>query len=528
MAEQGFGAFHKVWADLKGWHVPDIHYLACDWLEQRRHSRKRIGVLRCFRGFAKSTIAAEYEAWSFAQDPCHRVLVQASEDKTARKLSRDCKNVLRRHPLCDGLLPERDVAGDAFWVIGHDDYRNPSMNAQGVMSNVTSSRANEVVFDDVEVPKNIVTVDSRETLRVRTSEATHILVPNGRKLYIGTPHTHDSIYDEQEKEGADCLTIPLFNLEERDETAAGLKVMQLEWDAGEGEGLFVFNGRDLLDQHAYTVKGQRIEFVEAQTGCIQVYGGCVWPERFDRDEIGFRRKECRTQNEWDSQYLLRSRPIHDIRLNPDRVQVYDEEPVFAMANGEMTCKIGEHRIVSVRSYWDVSLGKVKGDISSFTILFQSDHGHLFWHRCRALFGDLDRQCNELKATALPLRLPRVSVETNGVGGFVPAVLKKHMAGTGCAVKETVITGNKAVRIIHNIEPALSGGYLHAHRSVQDSGAFQQMRDFVPEADQADDHLDSLAGAISESPARIPRPDAGPGEAWYPQGTAHPVSFVWGE
>ena len=58
--------------------------------------------------------------------------------------------------------------------------------------------------DDVEVPRNIKTPEAREALRYRLGEQTHILVPGGSKLYVGTPHTHDSLYDEMERLGADC------------------------------------------------------------------------------------------------------------------------------------------------------------------------------------------------------------------------------------------------------------------------------------------------------------------------------------
>jgi len=520
-----FPTFFQIWADRKGWKVPDFHFLIADWMEQRRHSKKRVGVLRVFRGAAKSTLAAINEAHEFYCDARHRVLIQSSDDKTARKMSRDCKHVLRRHPLCDGLLPDRDVSGDQFWVLGHDDPRNPSMNAQGVMSNVTSSRANKVLFDDVEVPKNIVTKEARESLRARIGDATHILVPTGRKEYIGTPHTHDSLYDELERDGADCLTIQLFAHNHREEKASQLTKLAIPW-AIEPADLYVFNGKLLLDVHAYAIKGDHLEFKEPQTGIVDVYGGNVWPARFDREEVAFRRAECRTQNEWDSQYLLRSRPLHEVRLNPDRITIYDEEPEFGTANGVPTCRIGAHRIVGVRCYWDVALGKVRGDISSCSVVFESDHGHLFWHRCRGLYGELDDQCTELRDLVQPLRVPRVTVETNGVGGFVPAVLKKVLNGIS-AVRENNVSENKVVRIARAIEPPLSGAMLHAHRSVKDSGAFQQMRDWHPLADGVDDHLDSFAGAILERPARIPRegePVAGGPGPWHAHGSSYDVGL----
>lgn len=46
-------------------------------------------------------------------------------------------------------------------------------------------------------------------------EQTHILVPNGKKLFICTPHTYDSLYDRIERMGAYCLTIKMFEKEHR-------------------------------------------------------------------------------------------------------------------------------------------------------------------------------------------------------------------------------------------------------------------------------------------------------------------------
>lgn len=111
---------------------------------------------------------------------------------------------------------------EQWWVNGALDMRNGSMYAKGILSNVTSARANECQNDDVEVPRNIQTPKAREKLRYRLGEQTHILISSGRKLYIGTPHTHDSLYDEVESMSADCLTIKLFekekSIEEKDAT----------------------------------------------------------------------------------------------------------------------------------------------------------------------------------------------------------------------------------------------------------------------------------------------------------------------
>src|SRR4029450_3463054 len=105
---------------------------------------------------------------------------------------RDTIAVLRRHPLCGGMLPAKP-GQRRVWITGSTDARHASMGGVGVDSNATGARADAIDFDDVEVPKNIKTPEARLNLRNKIEESTHILVPGGQKTYIGTPHTHDSI-----------------------------------------------------------------------------------------------------------------------------------------------------------------------------------------------------------------------------------------------------------------------------------------------------------------------------------------------
>ena len=158
-ADVRFVAFFLCWAEIMGWEVPEIHIKVCAWLA----TRGNLGVLRCFRGFSKSTILAVYNAWKYSENPHYRILHQGDQDKTAYKTSRDTKRVLLRHPMTKHL---RDIRGESafWWVPGADDERNPSMQAAGICSTVTSSRCDEAQNDDVEVPKNITNPDNREKM----------------------------------------------------------------------------------------------------------------------------------------------------------------------------------------------------------------------------------------------------------------------------------------------------------------------------------------------------------------------------
>jgi hypothetical protein len=132
-----FLAFFLMWAERQRWAVPNIHIRACHWLE----TRGDLAVLRCFRGFGKSTLLAVYNAWRYYNDPTFRILHQSESDPTAYKTSRDTKNVIAAHPLTAGMLREGEV--EQWWVHGATDARNASMYAKGILSNVTSARADE-------------------------------------------------------------------------------------------------------------------------------------------------------------------------------------------------------------------------------------------------------------------------------------------------------------------------------------------------------------------------------------------------
>ena len=120
--KSSFLAFFLAWAEFKGWEAPGIHARACHWLEHRGD----LAVLRCFRGFGKSTVLACYNAWRFWNDQAYRILHQGDQDKTAFKTSRDTKAVLRRHPwTADWFASGARGEASFWWCPGADDERNP-------------------------------------------------------------------------------------------------------------------------------------------------------------------------------------------------------------------------------------------------------------------------------------------------------------------------------------------------------------------------------------------------------------------
>lgn len=540
--------FFWLWAEEQGWDVPDVHWLAVHWLEHRG----TLAVLRCFRGFGKSTILAVYNAWRYYRDPTYRILHQGDQDKTALKTSRDTRRVLMKHPLTRESFQALRGEASFWWGPGSNDERNPSMQAAGITSNITSSRCDEAQNDDVEVPRNITNPENREKMRYRLGEQVHCMVPGARRLFVGTPHTHDSLYDEMEAMGADCLTIKMFEhefrVDEATKTRYALPFVPEIVLAGIGKA-----ARALKPGKDYTLAGKVVTFKKAPGGLVDFYAGSAWPERFTLAEMEQRRQQTRTINEWDSQYQLHSKPTHDLRLDPDRMAAYDVEPNWKRSNGQLTMWLGRARIVGAACRWDPSSGKLKSDVSAVAVVLQDDTGRRYLHRVVGLTGDVVEfgddgktvvggQVHQLCDLVEQLKLPRVTIETNGIGGFAPAALKGALKQRQlvCGVQAQHSTTQKNKRILESLEPLLmTADQLWAHVSVIDGPLYEQMRDWNPAvADgQTDDYLDASAGACAEQPERVMRaispvdqvgiPTTTAADSWRPSSGVHELAMETG-
>lgn len=512
-----FLAFFLMWAKVMNWQVPALHVRMCQWLE---FCDDPVRVLMVFRGAAKSTIYAVYKAWQLYNDPTWVSLIWAADGKLASKLTRDTINVLRRHPLCAGMLPTKPGA-QMFWVNGANDARNASMTAVGVNQNVTSARARDIDYDDVEVPKNIRTADARENLRAKIQEGTFILVPEGRETYIGTPHTHDSIYPELVDGGAPLLKIPLFESSIRYEDTGKRTRYAFPFEVG-ADGLYVILGiyktsRLLVEDVDYELDGQTVVFAQPPCAVLDIYARCAWPERFDRADILRRRKKVRTLNYWDSQYMLEAKPITECRLDPEHIKAYDMHPRIETANRAVRMMLGTVQIVSGRAYWDPAKGKLGGDTSAFSLVLDDAYGNHYWHVAQQLTGEMavfedsrntritEGQVLQICELVRRFNIVHITVETNGIGAFIPNVLKAALKQEGlrCGVKDFNVKGDKNERILAGLEPPMKSGVLWAHVDVLNGPMWDEMKDWNPAVkQQPDGYLDSGSGAILQAPVRI--------------------------
>ncbi|MFW2152808.1 phage terminase large subunit [Acinetobacter gyllenbergii] len=518
-----FAEFYVLWDEYLGRETPLFHIETCEWMENLSEDVDNLLMLP--RGHNKSGIVTVFNAWRFYCDVDDLVLHQGATNIDALKCSRAVVRILANHPLCKLSDVNKSHGGVIkWWVKGSNDEQYGSMYARGILSSVTGQRAKHIQNDDVEVQKNVATEENREKLKHSLTEQTHILVPGGTSLFIGTPHSYESIYKEMIEAGANSFIRRMFEHEYRIEGRSEATLSFIPE--------YVFSGihkysKCLEENKHFTVEkhgtGFKVKLLE-DFPMVDFYAKALWPERFTKQEMTKRRKKCRTLNEWDSQYQLHAKPIGDVRLDPDKLIPYDCEPVLKIANKKAVMMLGSVRIASASLRVDPSENKKNSDISSVALILHDEVGRMYWHRTIGLKGEVSiidesghniigGQVYQLVQIIKEFNLTRVTVETNGSGAFFPNLLKSCLKqqGVRCGVSEIKETKNKNLRILAAVEGPLNSGVLWAHLSVlsdpdkpdDDSYEVRLMRSWNPSVtNQVDDPLDSLAGAIADEPVRI--------------------------
>lgn len=453
--------FAWIWNQANGLGTPPLHRRVLRWLQARDAAGDRRLLLMAFRGFGKSTLVGLYCAWRLYCAPQTRILVVAADHALATKMVANVRRILGRHPLCSALLPghgEGSWASDRFTVARDGVLRDASMMAAGIGGNITGARADLIIGDDVEVAGNCDTPAKREELRERLTEAEFVLVPGGTILFVGTPHAEDSLYAE----GADAFL-------------SGYRRLVLP----------------LLD----------------------AAGRSAWPERFPdeavaalRDRVGplaFRR-----------QMLLEPVPMGAARLDPAAMSRYGAEIEYREANGRGLLSLMGTRLVSGGGWWDPAYGRPgSGDASVLAATFSDAEGRHYLHRVAYLLHDPEaeedaatQQCRAVAALARDLMLPVVRVETNGLGRFLPGLLRREMSRIGavCTVTEAVSRRAKSERILAALDPVLAARRLSAHDSVLRGRFVREMAEWRPDTPGLhDDALDAVAGCLLAEPVRLP-------------------------
>ena len=182
--------------------APDPTKIQYDIASYLQHGPAR-KVIEAFRGVGKSWITSAYVCWRLYLNPNLNFLVVSASKDRADQFSTFTKRLIHEHPLLQHLKPTKDQRNSSimFDVGPAGISHSPSVKSVGITGQLTGSRADEIIADDVESLNNSLTQTLREQLGERIKEFDAIIKPNGKITYLGTPQTAMSIYNQLPERG---------------------------------------------------------------------------------------------------------------------------------------------------------------------------------------------------------------------------------------------------------------------------------------------------------------------------------------
>ncbi|MBO7053693.1 MAG: phage terminase large subunit [Alphaproteobacteria bacterium] len=188
--------FLNAWNKILGFETPKHHKQILEFLVDVFNNEPRRGLLTAFRHSGKSTVVGIFAACVLYYRPETRILILSAESGLSSRMVSHVKNILENHPWCSDILPDvkKEWGTHKITIKRPIGIREPSVICQGISGNITGMRSDLIICDDVEVPNTCNTLQKRNNLRERLRELDFILSPRGTMIFIGTPHTKDTIY----------------------------------------------------------------------------------------------------------------------------------------------------------------------------------------------------------------------------------------------------------------------------------------------------------------------------------------------
>ena len=193
--QEDFKVFlQALWYELN---LPDptrAQFAIADYLQ---HGPKRLQI-QAFRGVGKSWITGAFVLWTLFNDPEKKIMIISASKERADNMSIFLQKLIIETPWLSHLRPKSD---DARWSrisfdVNCSPHQAPSVKSVGITGQLTGSRADLMILDDIEVPGNSMTEFMREKLLQLCTEAESILTPkdDSRILFLGTPQTSFTVY----------------------------------------------------------------------------------------------------------------------------------------------------------------------------------------------------------------------------------------------------------------------------------------------------------------------------------------------
>lgn len=183
---------YVIWRHLG---LPDPTPVQYDIALRLQHGPRR-DIVEAFRGVGKSWITAAYVAWRLYRDAQDEILVVSASKVRADDFTTFVMRLILEVPILQFLAPKDNQRNSkiAFDVGPKRASQSPSVKSVGITGQITGSRANCIIPDDIEIPGNSGTQGQRDKLAELVKEFDAVLKPGGEVKFLGTPQTEQSLY----------------------------------------------------------------------------------------------------------------------------------------------------------------------------------------------------------------------------------------------------------------------------------------------------------------------------------------------
>tara|TARA_R100000406_G_scaffold45998_1_gene30897 strand:+ start:2265 stop:3995 length:1731 start_codon:yes stop_codon:yes gene_type:complete len=445
-------------------------YAIADYLQ---HGPKRLQV-QAFRGIGKSWITGAFVLWTLFKNPEKKIMIISASKERADNMSIFLQKLIIETPWLSHLRPKSD---DARWSrisfdVNCSPHQAPSVKSVGITGQLTGSRADLMVLDDIEVPGNSLTEMMREKLLQLCTEAESILTPkdDSRIMYLGTPQTVFTVYRKLAERSYKPFIWParyprdLANYE-------GLIAPQLQEDIDMGAEKWHltdpdrFNEDDLIEREAAMGRSNFMLQFMLDTSLSDA-------EKFplkmaDLVVTSVNPKSAPDSVVWcsDPRNVIKELPTvglpGDYFYSP--MQLQGEWGPYQ----ETICSVDPSG---------------RGTDETAACYISQRNGFLYLHEVRAYRdGYSDDTLLDILKGCRKFGVTKLVVETNFGDGLVAELFKKHLLQTkqGIDVEEVRATVRKEQRIIDSLEPILNQHRLIVDRSVIDWD-YNSNKDAAPE------------------------------------------------
>ena len=444
-------------------------YAIADYLQD---GPKRLQI-QAFRGVGKSWITGAFVLWTLFRDPERKIMIISASKERADNMSIFLQKLIIETPWLSHLRPKSD---DARWSRVSFDvlcspHQAPSVKSVGITGQLTGSRADLMILDDIEVPGNSMTELMREKLLQLCTEAESILTPkeDSRIMYLGTPQTTFTIYRKLAERSYKPFVWTARYPRDLNKYE-GLLAPQLVDDIENGAEKWEvtddrFDNEDLIDREASMGRSNfMLQFMldtslsdaeKFPLKCADLVVTSVNPEVAPESVV------------WCSDPANVIKELPTVGLPGD----YFYSPMQLVGNWdpytETICSIDPSG---------------RGSDETAAAYISQRNGFLYLHEMRAYKdGYTDKTLLDILKGCKKYGVTKLLIETNFGDGIVAELFRKHLQQTrqNIDIEEVRANVRKEDRIIDSLEPVLNQHRLIVDRSVIEWD-FKSNADAAPE------------------------------------------------